>query len=125
MGMDQESRQTTVKVVFPSILRVAETSQTEGIVGTGVTGDTSHSKLGDKAKATLTHVIEDMDPDKIAQQMLDLAQKMRPAFDACAEALRKIKVSEISVGCAITAEAGVVFAGMGVEASLEITFALS
>lgn len=96
-----------------------------GIVGTGVSQDTSHSRLGDKAQAALTHVIEDIDADKIARQVLDLAQRMRAAFDACTEALRKIKVSEISVGCAITAEAGVVFAGIGVEASLEITFDLS
>jgi Trypsin-co-occurring domain 1 len=123
--MDQAPKPRMVKVVFPRALGVAEPNQTGGIVGTGVSQDTSHSKLGDKAKAALTHVVEEIDADKIAQQTLGLAQRMRPAFDACAEALRRIKVSEISVGCAITAEAGVVFAGVGVETSLEITFDLS
>jgi Trypsin-co-occurring domain 1 len=77
------------------------------------------------SKAALTHFVEEIDADKIAQQMVDLARRMRPAFDAYAEALRTIKVSEISVGCAITAEAGLVFAGVGVEASMEITFDLT
>jgi hypothetical protein len=117
--MDHEPKPRMVKVVFP---RAAEVG---GIVGSGVSGDASHSKLSEKARAALSHVVEEIDADKIAQQTLDLAERMRPAFDACAEALRKIKVSEISVGCAITAEAGVVFAGIGVEASLEITFDLS
>lgn len=113
-----------VKVVFPSAVAVGELTES-GIVATGVSGDLSHSRLGDKAKAALTHVVEEIDADKIAQQVLGLAQRMRPAFDACAKALREIRVSEIAVGCAITAEAGVVFAGVGVEASLEITFDLS
>lgn len=123
MGQAQKPRM--VKVVFPAALEVGEPNQMGGIAPVGMSGDASHSTAGGKVRAALTHVVAEVDADKIARQMLDLAQRMRPAFDACAKELQKIKVSEISVGCAITAEAGLVFAGVGVEASFEITFDLS
>ena len=91
------------------------------VVEFGASGDTSHN-VGDRAKAALSHVIKDVGADVIASQALALAKEMEPAFRACAQALVKIQVTEISIGCAITVEAGVVIAGVGAEASVEITF---
>ena len=91
------------------------------VVESGVSGDTSHN-IKDQAKAAFSHVIKDVGADVIASQALALAKEMEPAFRACAQALRKIQVTEISIGCAITVEAGVVIAGVGAEASVEITF---
>lgn len=107
-----------VKVLF------VEPPPATGNVGTGTSGDTQHS-VKERAKAAFSHVIKDVGPDVIASQALALAQEIEPAFRACAQALRKIKVTEVAIGCAITVEAGVVIAGVGAEASVEITFDLT
>jgi hypothetical protein len=89
-----------------------------GLVPSGASGDQAHSlsvpKIVDK--------VVKVSADKITDAVISLAEKIGPALQAKISTLSLLKIHEVSIGCAITVDGSVVVAGVGAEASLEITF---
>jgi Trypsin-co-occurring domain 1 len=54
-----------------------------------------------------------------------IAQDIGPALQSGLTGLGNIAVQEVAIGCAISAEGGILVAGVGAEASLTITFKVS
>jgi len=105
------------------VLFVEPERQASGLVTEGTSGDQEQG-LVTKAAAKIAKVA-DMDATQIAVGVVAIAEKVGPELSKAVKKLGSGKLKEVSIGCAIQLNGGVVVAGVGAEASVTITFDLS
>jgi hypothetical protein len=88
-----------------------------GLVKQGATETHAHAGPG-----AIVGKVVNIGSDKLVAGVKQMAQNIGPSLKEELKELGDIAVSEISIGFAITAEGGIVVAGVGAEASLTITF---
>jgi hypothetical protein len=103
---------------MPDIPVLVLVEEQRGLVKKGATETYAHAGAG-----TVVGKVVNLGSEKLVAGLKKMAEDIGPSLTAGLKELSaKIAISEVSLGCAINAEGGIVVAGVGAEASLTITF---